>query len=63
MKPEELIIKKLVEVRAETAGDLSLAKRKVAKKEKVPCPSNIELLQAYHTLLKKKSIRRNKNLE
>jgi elongator complex protein 3 len=63
MKPQELIIKKLVEIKAETAGDLSLAKRKVAKKEKVPCPSNIELLQAYHTLLKKKSIRKNKNLE
>jgi len=58
-----LIIKKLVEIGAGTPEDLSLVKRRVAKKEKVACPSNIELLQAYHTLLKKKRIKKNKNLE
>lgn len=63
MKPEELIIKKLVDLKAGTAEDLSLVKRRTAKTEKILCPSNIKLLQAYHTLLKKKRIKKNKNLE
>jgi len=63
MKTEELIIKTLIQTRAKTPEDLSLVKRKIAKKEKISYPSNIELLQAYHTLLKKKIIRPNKELE
>jgi len=63
MKTEELIIKNLIQARTKTPEDLSLAKRKIAKKEKVPCPSNIDLLQAYHNLLKKKRIKPNKELE
>jgi len=63
MKTEELIIKTLIQTRAKTPEDLSLVKRKIAKKEKISYPSNIELLQAYHTLLKKKRIRPNKELE
>jgi len=40
MKTEELIIKTLIQTRAKTPEDLSLVKRKIAKKEKISYPSN-----------------------
>jgi elongator complex protein 3 len=63
MEPNELIIKELVELRAETQKDLSLAKRKISKEYKVLCPSNISLLKSYHNLVLKKRIKKNDNLE
>ena len=42
---------------------LSSVKRKVSKSSKKPCPSNISLLKAYHTLVEKKSIKKNEKLE
>lgn len=38
-------------------------KRRVSKKYKISCPSNIELLKAYHRLIERKSIKRAKIIE
>lgn len=39
------------------------AKRRICKKYRISTPSNINLLKAYHNLLKNKSIKQSKNLE
>ncbi len=44
-------------------ANLAFLKRKVAKKYKIPCPSNIELLKAYHKLLKTKRVIRSGKIE
>ncbi len=38
-------------------------KRKIAKKYEIPCPSNIELLKAYHKLVKNKIVKKSPILE
>ena len=38
-------------------------KRKIAKKYEIPCPSNIELLKAYHKLVKNKRVKKSEKLE
>ncbi len=63
MDNNELIIEHLLRIGAETSDDLSSAKRKFAKSKKIPCPSNISLLQAYHNLVSKKRIAKNDKLE
>ncbi|MCK4520716.1 tRNA uridine(34) 5-carboxymethylaminomethyl modification radical SAM/GNAT enzyme Elp3 [Candidatus Parcubacteria bacterium] len=55
MNINELIIKELLKNKSETLEDLAIIKRKIAKKYKVSFPSNIELLKAYHDLLKGKT--------
>jgi len=42
---------------------LARIKREIAKKYKIPCPSNIELLKAYHELVGNKRIKKNKKIE
>jgi len=59
MNTDELIIKKLVEIKAETPDDLAWAKRKIGGIH----PSNINLLKAYHSLVKKKSIKKDDKIE
>ncbi len=59
----ESIIKEIIKTKAKTSDDLSTAKRKIAKLKKIPCPSNIALLQSYHKLVKQKSIKPDKNIE
>jgi elongator complex protein 3 len=59
----ELAIKKLLKSRIKNRAALSSFKRKIAKKYKIQCPSNIELLKAYHELLKKKRIKRIERIE
>ena len=54
MKISQIIIKDLIKSRLNNPADLNSFKRKVSKKYKIPCPSNIELLKAYHEFLKKK---------
>ena len=56
----ELAIKELLKSRIKNRAALSSFKRKIAKKYKIQCPSNIELLKAYHELLKKKTPHNNK---
>jgi len=43
--------------------DLASFKREAAKKYKIPCPSNIELLKVYHKLVRNKSIKKSIILE
>jgi elongator complex protein 3 len=59
----ESIIRELIKNEAKTAADLSLIKRKSAKKFKAPCPNNISLLKIYHKLVKNKSIKNSNRVE
>ncbi|MFZ2390321.1 MAG: tRNA uridine(34) 5-carboxymethylaminomethyl modification radical SAM/GNAT enzyme Elp3 [Minisyncoccales bacterium] len=63
MKSNELIIKELLKLKAKTQKDLSSAKRKISKEYRISCPSNISLLQSYHNLVLKKSIKKSGQLE
>lgn len=63
MDTNELIIKKILINKVKTTEDLSFIKRKIAKEYKILCPSNIELLKAYHNLIKKRRIKKSKVLE
>lgn len=63
MKIEKIIIKELIKNRVQAPKDLAKVKREAAKKFKIPCFSNIQLIKAYHKLLQEKSIKRQKNLE
>jgi len=49
--------------RAKTPADLAMIKRKMAKRYKIPCPSNINLLKAYHEMVRNKRTKLSKNLE
>ena len=63
MDPKELIIKEIASIDNISAKNLSDAKRKISKRLKISCPSNIELLKVYHNLAEKKSIEKNESLE
>jgi elongator complex protein 3 len=56
MKNKEKIINELICSRIKNPGDLALFKRKISKKYKIPCPSNIKLLKAYHELVKNNTL-------
>ncbi|KPJ73246.1 hypothetical protein AMJ48_02170 [Parcubacteria bacterium DG_74_1] len=57
------IIKDLIKGQIKTSTELVSFKRRVSKKYKIPCPSNIKLLRAYHELVKNKSIKKSMELE
>ncbi len=57
------IIKELIKSRLKSRSHLASFKRRVGKKYGISCPSNMELLKAYHGLLKKGSIKRCKETE
>ena len=59
----ESAIKELIKAKVKTSADLDSAKRKTAKKFKITTPSNVNLLKAYHNLVKNKRIKTNKILE
>jgi elongator complex protein 3 len=63
MRIEKIIVKKLINSGVKTREDLDAFKRKVAKEYRISCPSNIQLLKAYHGLVKQKSVKRNKKWE
>jgi len=63
MTIEELTIRELVKDRIKTPADLAVVKRKMAKRYKVPCPSNINLLKEYHEMIRKKRLRQSEILE
>jgi elongator complex protein 3 len=46
-----------------TADDLALLKRRIAKKYKISCPSNVALLKVYHEMIKNKMIGRSQKIE
>ena len=59
----KLIINELNEKAIKTQNDLANVKRKMAKKYKIACPSNIKLLKIYHNLLENKRIKKSESLE
>ncbi len=59
----EKIVKDMAKEKIESFADLDSFKRKTAKKFEISIPSNIELLKAYHNLVKIKRLRQNENLE
>jgi elongator complex protein 3 len=63
MKIYKLIIKDLIKNQVRTLNDLISFKRMVSKKYKIPFPSNIQLLKAYHELLKEKRIKKKMKIE
>ena len=63
MKIPEVIIKHLLKNKIKTQADLASFKRKIGKKYRIPCPSNIELLKAYHEMVKNKMIKPSKIIE
>jgi len=52
-----------MKARIKTSAGLASFKRRVSKKYKIPCPSNIKLLKAYHKLVQNKSIKKSLKLE
>jgi elongator complex protein 3 len=58
----ESIIYELVKSRIMNREDLDCFKRKMAKKYKILCPSNVELLKVYHKLVKKRTLIQNELL-
>jgi len=63
MNSNEIIIQELIKSKAESSADLSVAKRKIAKKYKISCPNNMVLLQTYHELLRNKRIKASGKIE
>ena len=59
----DLAIKNLVKNRLKNLGNLNSFKRKFAKKHRISCPSNVELLKAYHKLLGDGRLKKNKAVE
>ncbi|MFA5249320.1 MAG: tRNA uridine(34) 5-carboxymethylaminomethyl modification radical SAM/GNAT enzyme Elp3 [Candidatus Paceibacterota bacterium] len=63
MNIDQLIVRELLKAKVKTLEDLACWKRKISRMYKIPCPSNVGLLRAYHELLADKSIKPNKGLE
>ncbi len=59
----EETIKELIKSNAQDFEKLAQIKRKVAKKHKISCPSNANLLKAYHGLLNKKRVKKSQKIE
>ena len=59
----EATIKELVESKIKTLDGLAKAKRRIAKKYKSSCPSNISLLRTYHEIVKSESRKPSKIIE
>jgi len=59
----ELLIQKLIKNRVKTPADLAVIKRNMAKKYKISCPSNINLLKTYHKMVENKIVGKSKSIE
>ncbi|MFH1657615.1 MAG: tRNA uridine(34) 5-carboxymethylaminomethyl modification radical SAM/GNAT enzyme Elp3 [bacterium] len=57
------IIQELIKNKTKDYEGLAMIKRKMSKALKVPCPSNIDLLEVYHNFLQEKRIKRSEILE
>lgn len=57
------IIKELIKARVKNSAGLASFKRRISKKYKISCPSNIELLKAYHKWIRNKSLKKSVELE
>ncbi|MDO8559035.1 MAG: tRNA uridine(34) 5-carboxymethylaminomethyl modification radical SAM/GNAT enzyme Elp3 [bacterium] len=58
-----LFIKELVISGAKTPDDLAVVKRRLAKKYKVSCPSNVDLLKVYHKSVRNKNVEASNKIE
>jgi elongator complex protein 3 len=63
MNTKEIFIKGLIRFQPKTSDDLASFRRRMAKKCKIPCPSNIELLKSYRKLVENKKIKKSPILE
>jgi len=54
-----VLIRNLIKAKVKTPEDLALAKRKLAKKYKVPLSSNASLLKSYHEMVRNKTPHQN----
>ena len=63
MNALEQIIKELLKSRVKTQDNLAMVKRKMAKKYKISCPSNVNLLKIYHEMVKNKRVGLSKKIE
>lgn len=63
IETDKITIQELIKSRAKTPADLARTKRKISKKFKTSCPSNIDLLKAYHELVKNKRVNPSKIIE
>jgi len=63
MNALELTIKQLIDSQVKTSKDLSAIKKIIAKKYKISCPTNVNLLRAYHGMVKNKRLKESKGLE
>lgn len=63
MEEKEILIKNLIKSRIKNSADLDSLKRRLAKKYKIPCPANTELLTIYRDYIKSGKIKPRKNLE
>jgi len=63
MKINKLIFQEFITTRIKNRDDLDAFKRKMAKKYKVSCLKNLELLKIYHKLSQKERIKLPKNIE
>ncbi len=57
------IIKELLKNRIKTSADLAKLKRKIAKKYKISCPTNIALLKIYHEMVENERIKFDSRIE
>jgi len=63
MSVEELTIQELIKIQVKTQAGLALVKRRMAKKYKIPCPANINLLKTYHEMVKNKRVKKLAKIE
>jgi elongator complex protein 3 len=63
MNYNELIIRDLLDKNVTSSKELASVKRSFAKENKIDCPSNIALLREYHSLVNKKRIKKNSEIE
>ncbi len=62
MNINEITIQELIKNRVKTPADLVMIKRKMAKRYKIPCPSNINLAKAYHKMVRNKRVKLSEKL-
>lgn len=55
---KEETIKEIIKEKIDNSDKLASLKRRMAKKFKTSCPSNIELLKSYHKLVKNKKVKK-----
>lgn len=63
MDIKESIVKQLLKEEVKIPEDLAILKRRLAKIHKLPCPSNVALLETYHALVSNKRIKKSDKAE